>query len=191
VTESPGEQSGIQIDVTPLTGYLLLGRDISDLTNSFVELRDAFGDEGCDLRERLIETADWGARFRLVDTFIARRMALAKPASPAVAWAWRRLNESKGAVRVGELASTIGWSRKHLASRFREHIGLTPKTAARIIRFQRAQRAIESGAELGWSELAYRSGYYDQAHFNRDFREFTGFTPGEYVARRLPDGLED
>jgi AraC-like DNA-binding protein len=191
VTESNGEQLGVQIDVTPITGYLLLGHDVSDLTNNTVPLGDAFGDEGTNLRERLLDEADWEARFRIVDTFIARRLARAKPASPAVAWAWQQLQAKGGGVSVNELADSVGWSRKHLASRFREQIGLAPKTVGRVMRFMQVNQAIRNGVELGWSELAYRCGYYDQAHFNRDFREFTGYTPGEYVARSLPDGLED
>jgi AraC-like DNA-binding protein len=191
VTESDGLQLGIQVDVTPITGYLLLGHDVSELTNHSIGLGEVFGDEGRTLRERLLEEPDWSARFRIVDTFIARRLARAKPASPAVAWAWKRLRETNGAATVNELADSVGWSRKHLAARFHEQIGLSPKTAARVMRFKRAQDAIRAGMELSWSDLAYRTGYYDQAHFNRDFREFTGVTPSEYVARLRPDGLED
>jgi len=191
LSESPGEACGIQIDFTPLAGYLLLGRDMSDLTNRAVALEDVFGAEGPHLRERLLDEPRWEERFRIVDGFVARRLERAKPASPAVAWAWRRLNETAGSAPVGELAREIGWSRKHLAARFREQIGLPPKAVARILRFQAAERAINAGVELGWSDLAARCGYYDQAHLIRAFREFAGVTPGEYVARRLPDGLED
>jgi AraC-like DNA-binding protein len=191
VTESMGSQLGIQVDVTPITGYLLLGHDVSDLTNHSIGLSQVFGVEGRDLRERLLEEPDWGARFRIIDTFIARRLAKAKPASPAVAWAWKRLRETNGAATVNELANSVGWSRKHLAARFREQIGLAPKTVGRIVRFQGVVQALREGVELGWSDLAYRSGYYDQAHFNRDFREYTGLTPSEYITRLRPDGLED
>jgi AraC-like DNA-binding protein len=191
VTESDGEQIGVQIDVTPITGYLLLGHDVSDLTNNTVSLADAFGEEGRDLRERLIDKQDWESRFRIVDTFIARRLAQAKPASPAVAWSWQQLQRTGGAVTVNDLADRVGWSRKHLATRFREQVGLAPKVAGRVMRFARVNKAIRDGWELGWSELAYRCGYYDQAHFNRDFREFSGYTPREFVAHSLPDGVED
>lgn len=191
VSESKGEASGIQIDFTPLSAHLLLGRDMSDLTNRIVSLDDVFGVEGPRLRDRLMLAPRWAERFQIVDEFIMRRLATAKPASPAVAWAWGQLVTSGGATPVSELAREIGWSRKHLAARFREQVGLPPKTVARILRFERAQHTIRDGIELGWSDLAARCGYYDQAHLIRDFREFAGLTPGEYVARRLPDGLED
>src|SRR5262245_45497273 len=68
VTESSGPQLGIQVDVTPITGYLLLGHDVSDLTNHSISLGEVFGDEGGALRERLLEEPDWDARFRIIDT---------------------------------------------------------------------------------------------------------------------------
>ncbi len=191
VSESRGEACGIQIDFAPLSGYLLLGRAMSDLTNRAVTIDDVFGVEGPLLREQLMEAHGWAERFRLLDGFIARRLSRARAASPAVAWAWRRLSETTGAVPVTELAREIGWSRKHLAAQFREQIGLPPKTVARILRFEHVEHAILDGVELGWGDLAARCGYYDQAHLIRDFREFAGVTPVEYVARRLPDGLED
>jgi AraC-like DNA-binding protein len=191
VTESSGPQVGIQVDVTPITGYLLLGHDVSELTNHSIGLGEVFGDEGRALQERLLREPDWADRFRIVDTFIARRLSRARPASPAVAWAWKRLRETNGAATVSDLANSVGWTRKHLAARFHEQIGLPPKAVGRVMRFRRAELAIRDGMELSWGELAHRSGYYDQAHFNRDFREFTGLTPSDYIARLRPDGVED
>src|SRR3990172_9503955 len=98
VSESRGEACGIQIDFAPLSAHLLLGRDMSDLTNRAVALEDVFGAEGPLLRERLLEEPRCGERFRMMDGFIANRLASAKTASPAVAWAWRRLKETGGGV---------------------------------------------------------------------------------------------
>ena len=83
------------------------------------------------------------------------------------------------------LAAELGWSRRHLAARFRDEVGVSPKALARLLRFE---RALELLGTRTLADIAYECGYYDQAHFNRDFRAFAGATPGELLARRLPDG---
>jgi AraC-like DNA-binding protein len=89
-------------------------------------------------------------------------------------------------VRVAELASEIGCSRRHLTDGFREQVGVSPKLLARILRFQRAVALVGRGP--GWAEIAARCGYYDQAHMVRDFQQFAGAAPGEFASRQLPDG---
>jgi AraC-like DNA-binding protein len=72
-------------------------------------------------------------------------------------------------------------SRKHLVTLFRAHVGLPPKVCGRILRFHHAIELIRSPCAVGWSDLAVRCGYYDQAHLIRDVRQFAGVTPGELV----------
>ena len=95
-------------------------------------------------------------------------------------WAWERLLESDGAAPIGALAAELGWSRRHFAVRFRDELGMPPKALARLLRFERAVKRLRAGDEL--ADLALDAGYYDQAHFNRDFRAFAGTTPTEYLA---------
>lgn len=90
---------------------------------------------------------------------------------------------------VGDLADELGWSRRHLVARFREQVGLPPKVLARVLRFQRSLRLRGAdGRPRPWAEVALACGYYDQAHLNRDFRQFAGCTPTELLAARLPGG---
>ncbi len=93
-----------------------------------------------------------------------------------------------GSAPIAGLAAEAGWSRRHLTSRFRTEIGLTPKTVARILRFERVTRTLKADGGHGLADLAYACGYADQAHLNRDFRAFAGTTPTDYVARLLPGG---
>src|SRR5262249_34716066 len=124
--------------------------------------------------------------FALIDAFLARRM-LAAPRTPAgVEHAWSELMRSHGTVSVSRLVEDTGWSRRHLSARFREHVGVTPKGFGRILRFQRAARELVRPDGASLAEIALDCGYYDQAHLNRDFREFAGRTPTELMARRLP-----
>jgi AraC-like DNA-binding protein len=200
--ESPGNQAGIQVNLTPLGAHLLLGVPMHELTNRVVELDELLGTEADRLVEQLHDASGWEARFELLDRALVRRLDAARPGSPDVAWAWRRLVEAGGRLPVMELCDELGCSRKHLVRRFSDQIGVAPKTFARVLRFQRAvymlghcdgasvfdAHRLGSGRELSWAEIALDCGYFDQAHMNRDFRQFAGASPGELVATMLPDG---
>jgi AraC-like DNA-binding protein len=98
------------------------------------------------------------------------------------------LESSWGAVPVGALTDAAGVSGTHLATQFKLHLGLTPKRMARVYRFARLILSIDALRPVDWSELAHEAGYFDQAHFSKEFKDFTGLTPTGYLAlrRRFP-----
>lgn len=93
------------------------------------------------------------------------------------------LGKGGGAARLAEVAEAAGLSQRRFIELFRRHVGMGPKVYQRVQRFQRAVRLAHAGRRVRWSELALECGYYDQSHFVRDFREFSGMTPGEYAAQ--------
>jgi AraC-like DNA-binding protein len=175
--------SGVEIRFKPLGAHMFLGVSMAEMTNRVVAFEDVLGRAGRIVTERLHEAQSWEARFAILDAAIERRLAAARRPSPSVRWAWQRLSECGGRTPVGELAAELGCSRKHLASGFREQIGLSPKTFARILRFRRATRLLARADVRRWGEIAFHCGYYDQAHFNRDFKEFAGSTPTEFLGQ--------
>ena len=185
ITAHAGVSHGIQAYLTPLGAERLFRMPMGELAGGGADLADLLGAAAAELAERLYEAPDWNSRFALLERFIATRAADAPPATPELEWAWGRLLATDGAVPVGSLAREIGWSRRHLAARFREHLGLPPKPLARILRFERAAARLRAGA--GLADAALDSGYYDQAHFNRDFRAFAGVTPTEYRVASVQD----
>ncbi|MGB9183786.1 MAG: helix-turn-helix domain-containing protein [Solirubrobacteraceae bacterium] len=94
------------------------------------------------------------------------------------------LEASHGSVPVGALTDAAWVSGNHLATQFKSHVGVTPKRMARIYRFARLILSVDAPRPVDWSELAYTAGYFDQAHFSREFKDFTGHTPTEYLALR-------
>jgi AraC-like DNA-binding protein len=105
-----------------------------------------------------------------------------------VRYAGGRLAASHGKVLVGALSDAAGVSGNHLVAQFKSHVGVTPKRVARIYRFARLILSVDAQHPVDWPELAQAAGYFDQAHFGREFKDFTGHTPTEYLAlrRRFP-----
>ena len=182
VTESPPYQHGIEVRLTPLGGYSLLRVPMHTLANRAVALEDVLGPEASTLADHLVSLPDWEARFDRLDGVLLRALGEGRAPSPTGAWAWQRLEESSGRVPIGALAGELGCTRKHVAQRFRDEVGVSPKTLARVLRFNRAVHLLRDRG-IGLADIALRCGYSDQAHFNRDFREFAGLAPGAFALR--------
>jgi AraC-like DNA-binding protein len=186
--ETPGGQRGIQLDLTPLGAYTLLGVPMGRLANIAADLGDLLGPCAGELVERLADTPGWAARFDLIDAFLLRRLEIGPTPAPEVARAWQVLTATGGRAPVAALAGEVGWSRKHLHHRFKEQVGLAPKVMARILRFERAVELISAGGRP-WAEIAADCGYYDQAHLNREVRALAGCTPSELLVAQEPEEL--
>jgi AraC-like DNA-binding protein len=186
-TAVAGERSYacLELRLTPLGARRLLGCPLHELADRTLALEDVLPGAS-ELAGRVRETASWDARFDLVDVFLGRRLADAPEPPREVEWAWRQLLRSGGRVRVNAIAAELGWSPRRLIQRFREHVGLPPKTAARVIRFDRAVTALRTGTPR-IAEVAAACGYADQAHLSREFRELGGVSPGNFLQDAAAD----
>ena len=178
LVEHDGYACGLEIHFTPLGARRFLGMPGSELTNRIVELRDVLADADL-LVEELYGLTSWEARFDRLERAVLARAHAAPLLPPAVEFAWRRLRDTHGAAPVAHIAGELGCSRRHLTQRFGAELGLPPKALARVLRFQRAVSMLRAGGEL--ADVAYSCGYYDQPHFNRDFRALAGVTPSEFL----------
>jgi AraC-like DNA-binding protein len=181
-----GPASCVQVNLTPLGAHMLLGVRMSELANRIVSVDDVAPTVGS-LVDRLEEHDSWQRRFELLDDVLARRLANAHIPPDDVAFAWAALERTDGRAPIGWICEQLGRSRRHLAARFREQIGLPPKTVARIMRFDRAVALIDGGGAT-LAEVAFECGYFDQAHMNRDFRQFAGTSPAAFAPRIVLDG---
>jgi transcriptional regulator GlxA family with amidase domain len=178
-----GAQSGIQLQVSPLGARALLGVPAGELAGLDIHAADVLGLLGTELPERLHAADSWDARFRLLDDRLGRLLDQdALPPAPEVRRAWSLLRASGGTAWIADVAREVGWSERHLAARFRTEIGLTPKTAARVIRFDRARRLVPRAPG---AVVAATCGYADQAHLIREFVAFTGLGPRAWLAAEV------
>jgi AraC-like DNA-binding protein len=187
VVEFGGTYACIDLKLTPLGAYRLLGSPVNELARTVRALDDLLGDDGRRLGERLRAAPDWESAFNVLEAFLLARAAAGPQPDPAIAWAWSRLRETSGRQRVEALAAELGCSRRHLTAKFHEQVGLPPKTLARLLRFERVRRLLEADP-VRWADIAYDCGFCDQSHLNREFRDLAGTTPGGFIARRPPGG---
>ena len=181
--ESSGRYRCVDLKLTPLGAYRLLGVSMRDIAGTTCALDEVWGAEGRRVEERLHAASDWAAVFVTIDRFLLARAGAARTPDPAVEWAWSRLCETSGQLPVAALAAEVGCSRRHLSARFRDQVGQPPKAVARLLRFQRVLRLLDAEPRR-WADIAVECGYCDQSHLNRDFRDLAGTTPGAYVAAR-------
>jgi AraC-like DNA-binding protein len=186
--EWTGDAYGIQVDLSPIGANLILGLPMEELTNRVVDLEDVLGEWGRRLAERLHDAPGWEARFSLLDSALASRLAEAAEVPPGVVRACRELEASGGRVAIATLAEDVGYRHEHLTRQFRRQVGLPPKTLARILRFTNVMGRLERGLGSPWADIAVDCGYFDQAHLIRDFRRFAGATPRNFLTLRLPEG---
>jgi AraC-like DNA-binding protein len=137
------------------------------------------------LRERLLEAPTLESMLDALEVALCETLRPGRR-HPAVAFAIDRFAAPDGMARVSDVTDVIALSPKRFIERFKTEVGLTPKRYCRLLRFQAAvARAHRMNGEA-WADLAAACGYFDQAHFIHDFREFSGMTPGAYEAGRTP-----
>lgn len=171
----------LQVRLPPVLAGAVLGVRPSELEGVVVDLDDLWGAEARRMAERLDAAATWPERFAWMDAALVRRLAAERDrVEPEVAWAWRRIVRGRGRVRVDGLAAEVGWSRKRLWSRFHAQVGLPPKRAAKLVRFDHAVHRLVAGQDA--ARVAADGGFSDQSHLHRDVLAFTGLTPAT-VAR--------
>lgn len=190
-TQASGLAMGLQVNFTTIGARLFYGIPLHELVNRSVELEDVLGSEGRTLTDRLNDTPGWDARFAILESAILARFERAAMPSRGVDWAVHQLQASGGMHGIGELGESLGWSPRRLIDEFRDCAGMPPKAVARIIRFERTLARMQQSPEARLVDIAVEGGYYDQAHFNREFRALSGMTPSQLRAELERTGVPE
>lgn len=183
-----GVQEGIQLDLTPRGVRAIFGLPAAPLRDVLASFDDLLGVSGEQVYDAVSARPDWSGRFaaldrellRIVDTSARRTSGI----DPTLHTSWELIHTANGVDPIGAVADRVGWSRRHLTHRFRSEFGITPKQAARLVRFARARGRLLAGERL--ADVAHRSGYADQAHFTRDWHQLAGLPPTAWIAEERP-----
>ncbi|QIB47726.1 helix-turn-helix transcriptional regulator [Streptomyces aureoverticillatus] len=180
--EHDGRLSGVEIVIAPWAAYTLFRTPMNALANQLVEPADLLGPRFQCLDERLEACPDWATRFALLDSTLTQWHLDGPRGSARVLWAWQRLNSTAGRIPVHALARECGWSERHLERRFEQQLGLLPKTAGRVLRLRGAVGLLAQG--YNGASAASLSGYSDQGHLSREFKNMTGWTLSRFARTR-------
>jgi len=152
----------------------------AELCNADVELESLCGRSGASLlREQLLASTHPEAALDVLEhwlTAIFRK----RSCHPAVVFALAEFNAEPSMSRIDAVKEVISLSPKRFIERFKSEVGVTPKRYCRLLRFQSAVARAHRAESINFTHLALECGYFDQAHFNHEFREFSGLTPSAY-----------
>ncbi|MDC0745288.1 helix-turn-helix domain-containing protein [Polyangium mundeleinium] len=165
----------------PGGAFPFLGVPAGDLEGTRAPLDALWGPSARELRERLAEAATLRQRFVTLEACLRERVRSPLARHPAVVEALRAF-EDPWLESVAQVNARTGLSPRQLIARFRDQVGLAPKAYWRVRRFQAALRHLERARDVGGAEIAAEHGYFDQAHWNREFRTFCGMSPRAYLA---------
>jgi AraC-like DNA-binding protein len=197
MVKMPERQCGLQAAVHPLAARRLFGLPAGEIARMSLEGEDVLGRTAPRLRERLAEAASWDERFAIfsAEMELERGVDAPPPGSvrgprAEVVEAWWLLTESRGRTRISELAERVFLSRRRLSTLFVAELGITPKEAARTMRFTHAVSRIGEGVRgsgLDLARIAAECGFADQSHLDREFRAFAGTSPTAWIAEEFPN----
>lgn len=155
-----------------------------ELLNTHLSLKDIWGSDAASLREQLLLAKTPSIALLVLEKMLLSKLHRPLQRHPAVQHALNQIQKNPGSIRVEECLQPGNVGSRRLTRLFELETGMTPKRFARVLRFRQVVSHLhqqKSHAAVDWSDLALRYGYYDQAHFSREFKDFSGFTPTAYL----------
>jgi AraC-like DNA-binding protein len=184
VIDATCQVSIMGVHFKPGGAFPFLGLPAGELHNQVVALDNFWGLEVCFLREQLLAAKTILAKFRILEAALRRQALLPLEQHRAVTFALSHFQHIASFQKMTAVTEQIGLSQKRFIDVFRRSVGLTPKLFCRIRRFQSVLPLLERASKVDWAEVALTCGYFDQAHFIHDFREFSGLNPTLYQAHQ-------
>jgi len=182
-TSAPSSVVGVQFRSGAAAA--LIGVPLGELAGRVVSLADLWGGRAGRLREQLQSLPTAASRLDALERFlllVLQRHGMSLAGSPEIQWALRQFDTKPGVAQVEPVRAAIGWSAQRFIATFRHEVGLAPKQYCRVRRFNAVVERLAAGRDAGWAELALDTGYSDQPHLIREFKSFSGLTPGSYHA---------
>ncbi len=196
IEAAPGS-SMVVIRFRPGGAYPFLGFDVDGITDVVDELDDVLANVTASLRDRVLSASTVEAKMQAVERWLLGRARRGLEPNPVIEYLTGRLFAPAG-IRISDVVAEVGYSQRHVLGQFRRWVGLTPKSYSRVRRFQQVLQTVTRAAAVDpiasaelraapppdpdWVGVALDHGYYDQSHLVHDFQDFSGLSPGQYIA---------
>ncbi len=186
----------LEIEPTGITGILsvrfhpdglspFIDIPVAQFDNRACSLDELFGNDGRVLSEEVLLADDHSKRIAIVERFFLDRLPGREMIDSITKSCVDMILQSKGQVMVTELADSMNITRRNMERKFISLIGMSPKQLSRVTRLQATIKMLRENRFTSLTSLAYENGYYDQAHFIKDFKDFTGISPKAFYADNL------
>jgi AraC-like DNA-binding protein len=162
---------------------------IKEMENKAIPLNKLFGQEGVELGIQVLNANSTSERIQIIETFLLKKLADKKTIDNIVESTVETIISTNGQFSVSEFSKSNNVNRRQLARKFSSNIGLSPKQLAKTIRIQTTLKTLLNKEITSLTDLAYENKYFDQAHFIKEFKEFTGLTPKEFFGNDLKMSL--
>ena len=159
--------------------------DINEITGKTVAIRDLWGKEGEILEDRILNAPSIEQKIFLLEVFLIRKLRNVTDNDAVVDRCVDSILRSDGNITITDLAYQLNIGTRHLERKFVSSVGVSPKLLSRIIRFNNTLNLLDHKQFSSLTMVAYEGGFYDQAHFIKDFKDFTGLNPKQYFSHNL------
>ncbi len=181
--------SGIQtammvVQFKPSAAYSILHLPVNELNDLVIDAELVFGSSVDDLRNGIIDQKDIDQKFDWASKWLINRAKSMSIPEAVIQYAVEETMLNPTSTAIKEIVDKTGYSQRHFIQLFKKHVGLTPKQYHRIIRFNQVLGKIDLGEKVDWTQLSYDCGYYDQAHFIKEFKYFSGFNPKKFMKEK-------
>jgi AraC-like DNA-binding protein len=187
-SQGSGQIDLLGINFRPGGLRALFGIPLHLMSNRSVDLDSVLNRATRDWTQRLAEMKSSKEKIHFLNQILMKRLA---PIDSSVKAAVRFVENANKLPTISAIEKEVGACGRNLERKFRDWVGVSPKLFSRIVRFQRALNLIETSQGLDLSTLAFEAGFYDQAHLNKDFREFTGKPPLSFIKSHQIEELSD
>ena len=176
-----GKTGFIAVRFSAWGAYHFFGIPMKEVANGETGLQDVWKDLATEIEERIFSEQTNNHRIKIIQQYLFAQLSKNGRFDNAIDFCLTEISSAKGCISIEDLAYKTGISNRQLIRRFDNCIGLSPKEFSRITKFIHSLNYLKQFPEKNFTETGYDCGYYDQAHFIRDFKEYSGLTPTEYL----------
>lgn len=183
--EPTGESTIFSVRFQPDGFAAFASMPVGQMENRAVPLLELFGEAGICLEKEILESTSAENRIRIIENFLLEKLITPESINQLIKSSVEMILHLGGHVSVDKLSDNLQINRRQLERKFSSIIGLSPKQLSKIIRLQAALKILSAQNAENLTNIAYEGNYYDQAHFIKDFKEFTGVSPKQFYADNL------